>query len=289
MSARGQAAVETALGLLLVVPVMLFGVYLAEVALERMRVTRLAAEPLWDATAWPHHDYQSASFDTPSATSAAQADATLRVAARTGLFAGEQGVRFACSGANQGPTYRVAATSAFYRDLGGARCGARVSVAARFLPSGFVESPAGGLFRAPLATIRRSFELCETPDCQGFTMLMDDWGLTNRNGEGAECAVSLGGCANPGFFRAGKTVYDAHRSGAGSQGRADVDLIRATLGDVPSNLASLHDFQMSFRGEESGFTEAVGVDEGRADWATTPATTPWATAWAARSDRFLGR
>ena len=123
-------------------------------------------------------------------------------------------------------------------------------------------------------------------------MLVDDWGLTRDNGEGAECAVSsaqTGGCANKGYFQAGATVYDSHRTGAGTRSSADSDLVEQVLKDLPANLKTMKEYQMSFRGEESSFTENVAVSEGKADWETTPFEGGWKSSYGSRSEDFLGK
>ena len=101
--------------------------------------------------------------------------------------------------------------------------------------------------------------------------------------------AKTGGCQNRGYFLAGQTVYQAHRTANGTSSNADAVLVLSVLGDLPNGLSSVKDFQMSFRGEESGFTEQVQVSEGKADWQSTPFTAPWQRSYAARQEDFLGR
>lgn len=289
MNRRGQAAAELALGLLVLVPMILCGLYLIEAASEKLIVTGAATEALWDATAFSHHTYATAGFHTPSATASAQVQTQARFPPKSRLFLAEKSLTLTCAGQGQGPAFPVASTASFYRDLGGAKCSARLILEARFLPPGFLDSGAGGFFQEPLSRLRRSFEFCETDRCEGFPMLMDDWGLTVDRGEAAECALTMGGCANAGYFLAGKTVYDAHRQGAGTLSKADFTFVQQVVQEVPQNLATTKEYQMSFRGEESAFGEQVPVIEGRSSWETTPYSAPWKASHALRQEDFLGR
>ncbi len=291
MRARGQAIIELALASAVLIPMVLFGAWLVEASQKRTRALRLANEALFDATAYSHHNFARSSFHTPSATSAARAAAQRRERPRAGLFAAERAVELSCDGAGQGLSFSLASTASFYRDLGGASCRARIAVDAQLLPRSFLEDP-GGLFEEPLSAIRRSFTFCETDDCRGLQLLMDDWGLTRDHGEGLECPASMaltGRCANAGYFRAVEAVYEAGRTAAGTRSDADLLFVRGVVGAVPADFTRLHDLQLSFRGEESAFVEHVGTVEGLADWQTTPYTAPWQRSHAARREEFLGR
>ena len=55
MSARGQATVELALGLLIFVTVLIFGIHFAEMGFLSLKVTEASASAIWDATAYQTH------------------------------------------------------------------------------------------------------------------------------------------------------------------------------------------------------------------------------------------
>lgn len=289
---RGQAVVELALGVLVLVPMLLMAFYLLEAASEKLVATRAGTEALWATTAYSHHTYASASFHSPSAAAAAQAVTAARYAPKSRLFVAEKGISVSCAGAGQGIAHPVAATASFYQDLGGARCAAQLSLEARFLPTGFADQGPGSFFQEPLSKLRRAFTFCETETCSGFPMLVDDWGLTADNGEAQECPTAMeltGGCTNKGYFLAGKTVYEAHRTAGGTLSNADTVFVQRLFNTVPNDLAETKEFQMSFRGEESAFSENVDVIEGRPDWDTTPYVDGWKASHELRSEDFLGR
>jgi hypothetical protein len=288
---RGQAVVELALGLLVLTPLLLFGLYLIEAANEKVIATSMATEALWDATAWSQHTYAGPSFHTNSASANAQAAANGRFKPKSRLFLSEKSAVVSCSGSGTGVPFPVASTSSFYVDNGGAGCSARLTIEARFLPDALLDEQGGGFFQAQVSQIRRSFTFCETDSCSGFKLLMDDWGLTADDNEAAECPVTmelLGGCVNKGYFLAGKTVYEAHRTGGGTRSNADRIFVEKIVKGLPADLDKTKEFQMSFRGSPS-FTETVPVIEGRDDWQTTPFVQGWQDSYAARKEDFLGR
>ncbi|MBN1203565.1 MAG: pilus assembly protein [Myxococcaceae bacterium] len=57
-SARGQALVELALGVLVFITVLMFGIHFAEVGYMSLRVHEAAVSPLWDATALRVHQME---------------------------------------------------------------------------------------------------------------------------------------------------------------------------------------------------------------------------------------
>ncbi|GEM_PF-1883834 len=291
--ARGQAIVELALGLLVLVPLTLFGFYLLEASNEKLVVTGIGSEALWATTAYSHHVYEGADFHSPSAAASAAVSTQAAHPAKSRLFVAEKSVAVSCSGSGQGIRYALLPTASFYQDLGGARCSARLTIDAKFLPSAFLEKDQGGFFQAPLTQIRRAFTFCETDSCEGFPMLVDDWGLTNLNNEGAECEVSslqTGICANRGYFFAGRKIYETHRDAAGTKSTADFQFVQQTMNLVPKDLDTTKEYQMSFRGEESDFKETLeDLNEGRPDWETTPFKAPWKDSYEGRKEDFLGR
>ena len=134
----------------------------------------------------------------------------------------------------------------------------------------------------------KQFQFCQNEKCLPFKMAIGDWGLTKDFGEGDECNLTMGGCANAGFFDFSKRTYEAHRTGAGTQNDAFVQYVEGVVQQTPANLAKMTDFQMSFKGEESQFIQTVPVIEGEPDWHTTPSFGAWETSYGSRSPRFLG-
>ncbi len=52
---RGAATVETVLGVLVLVPVLFYGIHFTELIIASVKVTEAAAAPIWDSTAYPMH------------------------------------------------------------------------------------------------------------------------------------------------------------------------------------------------------------------------------------------
>jgi hypothetical protein len=153
----------------------------------------------------------------------------------------------------------------------------------------FLEQGRGGFFKESMARMSRSFAFCENEACSPFVMAIGDWGLTNLSLEDQECELTMTGCTNQGFFDFSKNTYEAHRTGGGTRSRAFLRFVQGVVVEVPNDLGRMTDFQMSFRGEESTFTEDVPVSEGEPEWKTSPALGAWADSYGARSSRFLGR
>jgi hypothetical protein len=279
---RGQSLVELSLALLVFVPILIFGIYFAETSVLMMESTEAATEPLWDSTASLMHSYDSAAFFPERGVAEATGNAQARMRPLSNVFATSRAPVLTCQGGGVGLSYTVPFASAFYQDKGGMSCLARVDLAQRWLPRSFVEGE-NGWFRESLANAARPFTICSTQDCQPFAMITDDWGLTHNGTEGLESDAY--GKQNQGFFGAGQTLYEANGGGAGTAYSQFVDSL---VGSRPANFDALVKFQMSFKGEESGFQQNLSVSEGRPRWATTPWNGPAQASYGARSPCYLG-
>ena len=285
--ARGQAVTEVALGLLLLVPVLLGGIYLAEAAMFRLEATEAANEPMWDATAFAHHSYTGSFDQTPSAVAAANALAQGRQRARALLFTQTSVPQVRCT-AGTGIGWSARYTGVAQRNNGGMSCTSRLVVDPKGLTRFFLDRGRGAMFNEPLENMQRNFDFCQNERCRAFELAVGDWGLTNRNAEDAECHLTMDGCANPGFYGAAKAVYEDHRDPSGTAGRAHERFIEGLIVHPPRDYSRVTDFQMSFRGEESGFLERVPVVEGEPEWRTTPFLQKREEAYRERHARFLG-
>ncbi len=279
---RGQSLVELSLTLLVFVPILIFGIYFAETSVLMMEATEAATEPLWDSTAHLQHSYDGAAFFPESAVSTAAGDAQGRMKPLRNVFATAGAPKLSCQGGGAGLPYNVPFASAFYQDKGGMSCLARLDLAQRWLPKAFVEGE-NGFFAESLARAARPFTICSTQDCQPFAMVTDDWGLTNHGTEDLEADAY--GSQNAGFFAGGQTLYEANGGGAGN---AYSQFVSALVGSLPANFDGLVKFQMSFKGEESGFQQNLNVSEGRPRWATTPWDGAHQGSYGARSGCYLG-
>ncbi len=284
---RGQAVVEVALAILVLVPIILGGIFLAESAIFRLKATEAATEPMWDATAYRHNAYTRGFDRTPAAVAAANSGAAARARGATLVFTRSDAPQQRCS-AGTGHGLRIDETSAFYVDNGGMSCTSRLTVDPHGITRFFLDTGADGFFQEPMVNMLKHFQFCETEKCQPFRTAIGDWGLTNLGGEDEECELTMSGCANLGFFRAGRVVYEAHRSGEGTRNDAFVRFVDGVVQERPANLPRMTDFQMSFKGEESGFTQNVPVSEGEPEWKTTETYGAWGASYGIRSGSFLG-
>lgn len=216
---RGAATVETVLGVLVLVPVLLYGIHFSELGIVSMKVTEAGAAPLWEATAYPMHitgapsSYepmlQAAIFESnvsahlryrgnfDGRVSALTTDRSGRLQGAlqyTQAFtaAGMLAVRCASSRAATGPSLEYAPffISPTLPDNGGMACRSEAA-AFNLIPNVFNEDAAGGgLSSASMkegAANRVGIGLCSVgrPDglfgpCAGaFSMMMDDWGLAS--------------------------------------------------------------------------------------------------------------
>lgn len=285
---RGQAVTEVALSLLVLVPILLGAIYLAEASMFRLEATEAATEPLWDATGYANNSYTGGFNRTPGAASAASTNANARMRPRTMLFTQATAPAVRCT-AGTGLGLTITPTSSVYTDNGGISCTSQLTVDPRGLTRFFLDRGQGAMFKEPLDNWRRQFSFCQNEDCRPYVMAIGDWGLTNQNGEENECNLTMGGCANAGFFDFARTTYQSHRRGNGTLNRSFVQLVEGVVRETPAELASMTDFQMSFRGEESGFIQGVPVSEGDRNWRTSPSLGAWGASHGMRSEGFLGR
>lgn len=288
--ARGQAITEVTLGLIVLVPMLLTAIYLAEAAMFRLEATEAATEPLWDATAYSQQQYVGAFVQSPAAIATAEGRANARMKARTWLFTQASAPVVTCGGAPD-MGFAIAGTGAAYQENGGISCSSQLTVDAKGLTRFFLDQGRGAMFKEPMANLRRNFSFCETRKCTPFKMSIGDWGMTDQGTEPAECPLTMDGCTNQGFFAKAKGTYEANR-GWGTRGRSNQRFMEALINRVPipQDYQRVKDFQMSFRGEDSSpvFQEDVPVVEGDRKWRTTPALTVRKDSYDMRTARFLG-
>jgi hypothetical protein len=284
---RGQAVTEVALGILVTIPIILGGLYLSEAAMFRLKATEAATEPMWDATAYQQQSYTGAFNRTPGAAAAASAAANGRATSRTLVFTAAGAPTMGCT-AGTGHGLSIGPTASVYADNGGMSCTARLVVDPKGMTRFFLDQGPNGFFKEPMEKMLKNFSFCENERCQPFKLAIGDWGLTNKNQEQDECNLTMGGCANSGFFGFARRTYEAHRTGAGTRNDAFLQYVEGVVQTVPANLAKMTDFQMSFKGEESQFIQTVPVSEGEPEWHTTPAFGAWEASYGARGSRFLG-
>ncbi|AKI99536.1 hypothetical protein ATI61_109265 [Archangium gephyra] len=304
-SERGQGTTELALGLLLFVTVLIFGIHFAEVGYLSLKVQEAATSALWDTTSAKMHELPRnfdpltnlISSDKPGQLATERyKDFDGRTSKAGGgkvvqLFTSAQQLQVTCGeAANIFFEPSTSTNTRVYRNVGGMTCNAQaqLSPVKKFTRS-FLDKGKGAFFDVPHYAAG-AIPVCGMGRAQGgkcaggFGILLDDWALSSRS-ESGEC--HLLNCGNTAYYDSAKVVYDKHNQVNG----ASVTLARSIVGEAPINPAK---FWMSFRGRTSNFLESdmPGGDSDTRDWETTPGfnsrTQEYHRAFNRRKTCFLG-
>ncbi len=295
-AARGQALVETVLGFMVFLTVLVFGIYFAEVGALTLEVQEAANFALWDATGRVLHDPEAREWGRRSVVADAEAEAAARYVdfdgrerlGRTGMpiqqaIARAQPIQVQCrpdlpagmpglppSAARTGAG-EAALEAAMAVGTEGMSCTAFSSIRAvrvgRFMEERFQV----GYARAAAAFTVCAAGRASDGTCTGqFGLLLDDWGLSGVQ-EGLSCPLSIDSgvpCGNRDYYLWAEQVYRAN-GGGGSAGSALAGLVGA-------DSVNEDQFFMSFRGEEDDFEENIGPTHagGQSRWEVTPFDAP---------------
>ncbi|GHG88042.1 hypothetical protein [Comamonas sp. JC664] len=309
--ARGQSLVETALGTMVFVTILLFGIYFAEVGALSLKVQEAANFALWNATGRVMHDPESNDWGRRGTALAAEAEANNRYvdfdgrSSRGGgrgvplqqAIARAQPIQVDCRaelpGGVPGLSMADAAPGlAGTLVMGTQGMGCTASSSIRGVRIGrYLEEGRSGFFQTSQRRVSDAFTVCAAGRASGgrctarFGMLLDDWGLSTV-AEGRSCALNINGarrCANPDYYEWTQRVYRAN-GGGGNAGSA----LAALTG---SDGVNEDQFFMSFRGEEDRYEENLGSTHagGQARWEVTPFDAPNIRSYNAnRANRWLG-
>jgi hypothetical protein len=295
---RGQALVETALGTTIVVTLVAFGIYLAEVGYLSLKVQEAAISALWDGTAGKMHNLLLLSFDEAEDSMETAANrAQARYADFNGMSTVTRGDRITQSFTRadnlavectmgDGPEFDSAfpLLSLIYRDNNGTTCTAGADLTAINFPRDFLNNNGeGGLYKKKHLENNSGFmRVCAAGravggQCQGgYAMLVDDWGLAGAL-ESPPCNMIFQDqpfvpCPNLPFYAVTRLTYEETNLalmitpwyGAASK------LAQAVM-RFPSPIDE-EAFFMSATGEETNFTQLPTLDEraGSVLWGTTP-------------------
>ncbi|HEX4619977.1 MAG TPA: hypothetical protein VH208_00290 [Myxococcaceae bacterium] len=319
---RGQAVVEMALGTVVFITVLTFGIHFAEIGFFELKSQEAANAALFDSTSGHMHDWPTDS----SAATTTVANATAEVQGRyqdfnglsgssngstlSNVFTYAQNMQVSCSlggGAYPwGPSNWY--TNAVFNDNGGLKCGARSDVhVGAAMPVQFLDRTLpGGLFDTPAYSTPGLIRACGLGrnvggNCPGeYTMLLDDWGFSGLNSPESDVCVGLPyglPCAgNKPYWKSVGIVYG--ESLTFPLYAAD-QFTWSLVGMDPLFLPGLGEmtFYMSFEGEQTLFQQPVWArpPEGLPVWATTPFSPinptdiPYTVAYAGSSGCYLGQ
>lgn len=216
-SARGQATVELALGLLVFITVLVFGIHFAEVGMMKLRVQQAATAALWDTTGVRMHRFNTPGNSPPDFFTANQMrDQNNRrpeqaAEARYRDFDGLQngGARTFTQVMTRGSRLNVQCrpvavsplpTSAPFNrlrsaynpptsggtEVDGMECSASARVEPWGMPSRFLDQGNSGFFQVRNVLVPRiqvcAFGRAQGGSCQGtVSIALDDWGLSGSN------------------------------------------------------------------------------------------------------------
>jgi hypothetical protein len=315
---RGQALVELALGLIVFVTVLMFGIHFAEMGYLSVKVTEATHSAALDATAgqlhrWPENSSPARTAAQRAGTEAAARyrDFDSRTVSNNGsslaqVFTTIEGLEVECS-AGDGPSFQpFLLLRAAYSDVGGMSCRARANIrpmGAYTLPQRFLQKQEGGFFSArhyvpqdiPVCGIGRP----QGGNCQGrLTMMLDDWGLSGDRESGicpiipdlpAPCPTNLP------FWTMAASVFAFNGAG---QGVAGSNMASQVVGGMPLPFffGGENMFWMSSAGEPLFVQPLLNETFSLRPWPTTPGVVPgglggipYTAAYIQRRGCFLGQ
>lgn len=277
---RGQATVELALGLLVFVTVLLFGIHFAEVGWLSLKVQEAGAWAMWEATGVKTQDLKAHSLVPFNATVSA-GGLEQRIENRYEDFNGLSSVtgppimgaalvrasslRANC-GADPSLTFQPTQTAArIYFDEGGLQCQVSARLDAIRIPTFFAQKSDQGFFQADHGVAAPYF-FCAIGGrsggtCRGrLSILTNDWGLAgDQGGDNQSASCRIGSvCTNQTY----KDIVQAMWNGGGGAGRAFAE---AHAGGAPTDA---NVFAFSYAGMEFNYLTNLGDEGGHTQYAT---------------------
>lgn len=275
---RGQAIVELALGLLVFVTVLIFGIAFSETGFLSMKVHEAATAALWDTTAKPLHAHPNRWQPRNRAVAEAGPEATSLYAGFDGRE-GKRGARRNQQVLVSGEDLLVSCerealinTSAarwepFPGGEGGMRCTASASLAFARVPTRFAEG-SGGFFRLPHFDRARGLPVCALGrprqgrcGAGGYAVLLDTWGL---RGDDETRSCSFAGCDNPPYAGVVQGLYDQLEPRAGPTSASA--FAGAVVGARPGQPSRTFRFSFWDQSGDPGYTPGDGDEGQRQGW-----------------------
>lgn len=282
---RGQAMVETVLGLMLVVTTVLVGVHLADVGYLSLKVHEAAASAMWDATAYRVHSLGTGAgsfYDSTNAANTAQNMGEARYrdydgrrsanhAAPSFALTNAEQIQVVCARDN-GVAFGLGALAPRYGEPGGVSCRAFGGVSIANVPNRYFENGAGG-FQAPLKPFAGTIPICSSGrgacgDDHRMSVLLGDYGLAGPNTtEATDCGASdrdtrTGTCPNAPFYSLTRGLFDDSMIATAGWGAGDRDYpagwVSGIVGvDPPDRGKHITGFYMSYRGRNAVYDGAA--------------------------------
>jgi hypothetical protein len=301
-SHRGQAMVETVLGLLVFISILVWGIHLAEIGYLMPKVHEAAAGALWDTTAKLMHRHPNDYSPRSSAISSAGGEATSRYSGFDGrtsqgsgtdpklVFTEARNLQVQCQQDDVGGirTDDRARLTPYGGGEGGMSCTAtaEIRVLDRF-PKDFVNEANSGFFKEKNYPSISGIPVCAIGLPSGgacgsgkIAMLLDDWGLSGGPNESADCPLQ--GCTNTGFKELVHAMYKKMGGEGPAAGKAFAMAVvqRGPGDDLESR------FRLSYmKGPDSGMT---GGDSDPTNWMTNVRTGSRHSKYADRQNKWLG-
>lgn len=281
MSARGQAIVETSLFMLVFVTILVFAIHFAEVGWMTVKTQEPANSALWDATSQKMHDTFSGNWDLyQQAITFGQSQAQAKYGGKSylGVRTKRQGIETRCENV---PSISLPpskpADAAIPMKETGMGCTAKVTLEGFQFPRFFLNTEKG-FFHTEQR--KRRYSICavghqdnQSGQCVGrYVIELDDWGYSGPN-ERKECKLDFDGatgCDNQGYYNMVKKTYDAQVNSDGDGFSTESsDLAKDVVGKNPLP-GDENQLYLSFRGNESDYTEDLKQSHFDTKWETTP-------------------
>lgn len=281
MSARkGQATVELALGLLVFVTVLLFGIHFAEVGWLSLKVQEAGAWAIWESTGPRTQDLAGRNLNPLNQTLSAgglEQATTNRYEDFNGLssvtgspFIGAALVRGSSLRATCAPDRSLSfvptrTARAVYFDEGGLSCQVVARLDAIRIPTAFLQNDAKGFFKADHGVAAPYF-FCAVGGrsggtCRGrLSILTNDWGLAGdaaADNQSASCRIG-NPCTNTTYKNAVASMW----VGGGTAGKAFAE---AHAGAAPT---SAMDYYFSYAGMEFNYFTNLADEGGNVQYKT---------------------
>lgn len=275
---RGGALVEFAVATLVLVPVVLYGMWFSDALHIATVATEASIEPAFDATAYKTHDYDgkgSAEAEFAGVASKVQKQVTQELSTSYDSFdpgaspigasvvAHPQNLKIECgrtggSGDLQG-LGAIKTRSNLMSTKSWVTCRSSIEINTVKVPDKFMQDHADtDLFPSGKQTFKicgagPTVTGCGTKQTDGFSILLDDWGLE----DGKANNLSIGGSGgNPGYFNVGNDFYV-------NAGNAPILAAMGAVTNIPEDLGSTGNFRLSYRVDGNGSYNATETDHGQ--------------------------